>query len=58
MSALFSLIPIRLVLAVVAVTLLVLQFLFGVVVDFVLGVLFVLLVLAAFALGRSTAPRS
>lgn len=51
MSRLFALLPMRLVLIVIAVTLVALQFIFGVIVDFVIGVLLVLLVLVAFIAG-------
>lgn len=53
MSRLFALLPMRLVLTVIAVTLVALQFIFGVIVDFVIGVLLVLLVLVAFIAGGS-----
>ena len=43
----------RLVLTVIAVTLVALQFIFGVIVDFVIGVLLVLFVLVAFIAGGS-----
>lgn len=53
MSRLFALLPMRLVLIVIAVTLVALQFIFGVIVDFVIGTLLVLLVLVAFIAGGS-----
>lgn len=53
MSRLFALLPMRLVLIVIAVTLVALQFIFGVIVDFVIGILLILLVLVAFIAGGS-----
>lgn len=53
MSRLFAFLPMRLVLTVIAITLVALQFIFGAIVDFVIGVLLVLLVLVAFIAGGS-----
>lgn len=53
MNRLFALLPMRLVLTVIAVTLVALQFIFGAIVDFVIGALLVLLVLVAFIAGGS-----
>lgn len=58
MSRIFSLLPMRLVLTVIAVTLVVLQFIFGAIVDFVIGVLLILLVLFAFVAGGSGPAKS
>jgi len=57
MNRLFALLPMRLVLIVIAVTLVALQFIFGVIVDFVIGVLLVLLVLVAFIAGGSRSAK-
>lgn len=58
MSRIFALLPMRLVLTVIAVTLVVLQFIFGAIVDFVIGLLLILLVLAAFVAGGSGPAKS
>ncbi len=57
MSRLFALLPMRLVLIVISITLVALQFIFGVIVDFVIGVLLVLLVLVAFIAGGSRSAK-
>lgn len=58
MSRLFAILPMRLVLTVIAVTLVVLQFIFGAIVDFVIGLLLILLVLLAFVVGGNGPAKS